>query len=78
MYSYRRILMNTDNIENVWRIFLQELENKQAFSDFTNNNQMPQAERDKLFKNYLANWTKLHIFEKDIANRILSYAINIK
>lgn len=67
--------MNENKIEKLWITFIQELENKQAFSDYRNNNQMPLSEREELFKNYLLNWTKTQNLEKDTNQRLFNYSI---
>lgn len=64
------------SIETTWLKFLEDLDNKSAFSDLCHNNQMPLTEREKSFKHYLAVWAKLHNLEKGTSSQLFDYAIS--
>lgn len=64
-------------IEDKWILFLNDLENKQAFNDLRYNEQMPIQERQRLFKHYLSNWSKLEKLEKGTSERLYDHACSL-
>lgn len=66
-----------NSIEILWNKFLEDLDNKSAFSDLCHNQQMPLAERQQSFKHYLSLWAKLYQLEKGTSSQLFDYALTL-
>lgn len=69
--------MENTNIENLWNLFLENIDNKQAFNDMRKNNQMPILERRDLFKKYLFYWCYAKGYDLSASHQLFDYSYTI-
>jgi hypothetical protein len=70
--------MNTTNTQKLLEQFLSDIDNKEAFNDFSFNEQMPLHEREQLFHNYLIQWIYKNQYDLITANELFDFAMQVK